>query len=70
MDKRTHILEANDLMLKPLIFYENHLPFELRFSHIDHLKIEINDNDFMNMKVIISGVYIDTKIIDADIDEV
>jgi hypothetical protein len=69
-DKYISVLEIDELKLQPLFFYENYLPLELKFSHIDKLYIEINDADSLNIKVVIQGVYIDLRLIDSKLDEV
>jgi len=68
-------LETQNLSLKPNIFADNSLPFQLKFNHIDSIMLECNPLEFLDLKIIIKGVYLQLKFTqeqdksDADLQE-
>ena len=57
-----NVLEANNLIIKPNIFQENHLPFQLRFGHIDAISIEVKNLESMAVQINVKGIYLCLKL--------
>ena len=57
-------LETQNLSLKPSIFVDNSLPFQLKFSHIDSITLECNPLEFLDLKIIMKGVYLQLKLVE------